>query len=74
MQVGSRDGPKNREGMLAAVSSLFSFFFLRATSVAYGSSQARGLIEAAAAGLCHSNVGPELHLQPTPQLMAILVP
>ena len=48
------------------------FFFLRATAVAYGGSQARGLIGAAAAGLhhSHSNAGSELHLRSTPQLMA----
>lgn len=37
---------------------LFTFFFFllfRATPVAYGSSQARGRIGAAAAGLCHSH-------------------
>ena len=35
-------------------------------------SQARGQIGAVAAALCHShsNVGSELHLRPTPQLMA----
>ena len=49
----------------------FLSFFLclfRATSSAYGSSQARGQIGAAAAGLCHicSNSRSELHLRPTP--------
>ena len=43
-----------------------SAFFFKATLVAYGSSQARGQIGAAAAGLCHS-----LHLQPMPQLAAV---
>ena len=40
--------------------------------MAYGSSQARGQIQAIAAGLhhSHSNDGSELRLQPTPQLMA----
>ena len=40
--------------------------------MAYGGSQARGLIGAVAAGLRqrHSNAGSEPHLQPTPQLMA----
>jgi len=40
--------------------------------MACGGSQARGGIGAIAAGLhhSHSNVGFELHLQPTPQLMA----
>jgi len=43
-----------------------------AAPVAYGGSQARGLIRATAAGLrqSHSNVGSEPCLQPTPQLMA----
>ena len=55
----------------------FLFFFLsclfRAEPVAYGSSQARGRIGAAAAGLHHnhSNSRPEPHLQPTPQLTAM---
>ena len=52
------------------------FFFFRATPVAYGSSQARGQIVAAAAGLhfSHRNMGSEPHLQPTPLLMAVLDP
>ena len=43
-----------------------------AAPVAYGGSQARGLIGAIAAGLhhSHSNVGSYPHLQPTPQLTA----
>ena len=53
---------------------LFFFFFLlcRATVAAYGDSQARGRIGAAAASLrqSHSNSGPEPHLRPTPQLTA----
>ena len=65
------------------LSSFLSFFFFFlffcclfaiswAASVVYGSSQARGLIGAVAASLHqgHSNVGFELHLQPTPQLTA----
>ena len=50
---------------------IFLFLFM-ALPVAYGSSQARGQIEAAAAGLCHShsNWGSELRLQPTLQLVA----
>ena len=49
------------------------FVFSRAASVAYGGSQARGLIGAIATGLCqsHSNAGSESHLQPTLQLMAM---
>ena len=55
----------------------FFFFFclFRATPMAYGSFQARGLI-AAAAGLHHSHsyVGSEPYLQPTPQLVEMLDP
>ena len=42
--------------------------------MAYGGSQARGLIGAVASGLhhSHSNAGSEPHLQPTPQLTAML--
>ena len=52
----------------------FLFFFFKAAPVAYGSSQARAQIGAAAASLCHShsNVGSEPHLQPTLQLSAML--
>ena len=50
-----------------------------AALVAYGGSQARGCIRAAAAGLCHSlhclsNTGLGPHLQPMPQLKATLDP
>ena len=40
--------------------------------MAYGGSQARGLIGAVDAGLrqSHSNAGAKPHLQPTPQLTA----
>ena len=41
------------------------------SGVAYGSSQARGHIGAAAASLCHSHISrSKPHLQPTPQLTA----
>ena len=52
------------------------FISFRATPTAYRSSQARGQIGAVAAGLHHrhSNVGSELHLEPTLQLNATLVP
>ena len=52
------------------------FLLFRAVPSAYGSTQARGPIGAAAVGLCHSccNVGSELHLQPTPQLTAMSDP
>ena len=45
-----------------------------ATPMAYGGSQARGLIGAVAAGLrhSHSNTGSELCLWPTAQLTATL--
>ena len=54
----------------------FFFFLSRATSLAYGSSQARGWIGVAPAGLghSHSNMGSEPHLWPTPQLRATLDP
>ena len=51
-------------------------FLFRAAPVAYGSSQARGQIRAAAAGLqySHSNGGSETSLQPTLQFTATLDP
>ena len=42
--------------------------------MAYGGSQARGGIGAAAASLCRNNTRSEPSLQPTPQLMAMLGP
>ena len=52
---------------------IFIFCPFRAAPMTYGGSQARGRIRAAAASLrySHSNVGSELCLQPTPQLMAM---
>ena len=57
---------------------LFIFIFhfwvsFKATPVAYGSSQAKGLIRAVATKLCHShsNAGSEPCLRPIPQLMAM---
>ena len=54
----------------------FFFFFLLfgATPAAYGNSQARGRIGAAASGLhhSHSNAESEQHLQLMPQLTAML--
>ena len=47
------------------------FVFSRAAPVAYGGSQARGLIRAVAADLRHSNAGSELRLRPTTQLTAM---
>ena len=48
-------------------------YFFRTTPVAYGSSQVRGRVGAVAASLhhSHSNTGSNMHLQPTPQLMAM---
>ena len=56
--------------LLSLSMQLLSFFLLfRAAPVAYGGSQARGQIRAAAAGLhhSHSNMGSEPRLQPTAQ-------
>ena len=55
---------------------IYLFLLFRATPVACESSQARGQIGAAAAGLhqSHSNTGSELCLQPIPQLRAMLDP
>ena len=55
------------------VSFFFCLFaFSRAAPVAYGGSQARGLMGAVATSLCqsHSNTESKPHLQPTPQLTA----
>ena len=48
----------------------FLFLLFRAAPATYGDSQDRG-IRVVAAGLCHSNAGSEMHLKPTPQLMAM---
>ena len=50
----------------------FLFLFFRAAPAAYGSSRARGLIGAIAAGLrhSHSNARSKPSLLPTPQLTA----
>ena len=59
---------------LALCNSFFFFFFLlfRAVLAAYGRSQARGLIRAAAASLGHSqrNARSELCLEPVSELSA----
>ena len=62
--------------MLAVYEYKIKFFFLafsRAAPMAYGHSQARSLIGAAAPGrrLSHSNARSMPHLQPTPQLTAM---
>ena len=53
--------------------TFFFFLLFRATLAAYGSSQARGQIEATAAGLyhSHSNARSEPSLRTTPQLTAM---
>ena len=58
--------------MMTFKSIFFFFVFSRATSEAYGGSQARGLIGAEAAGLhhSHSKAGSEPRLRPAPQLTA----
>ena len=55
---------------------IFFFWLFKAALVAYGGSQARGLIGATAAGLHHSrsNSRSKPRLQPTPQLTAMLYP
>ena len=66
--------------VLSHKANLNFFFCLFAISwaapEAYGGSQARGLIGAAAAGLrqSHSNTGSQPSLRPTPQLTATLDP
>ena len=54
------------------IERIFFLVFSRAAPMAYGGSQARGLIGAAAASLhhSHSNARSEPRLQPTPQLTA----
>ena len=54
--------------------SFFFFCLFRVAPMAYGGSQARGLIGAVAIGLhqSHSNTGSKLGLWPTPQLTATL--
>ena len=66
------EGDMEVERGYALVYFFFFFVFSRAVLMAYGSSQARGLIGAVAAGLCqsHSNAGSKLCLQPTPQFTA----
>ena len=53
---------------------LFYCWLFRAAPAASRSSQVRGWIRAIAAATAHSNAGSELHLQPTPQLLAMLGP
>ena len=70
----ARTGPAGLRGAAQRhMNHLFFIFLLfRAVPMAYRSSQARGGIRAAAACVhhSHSNGGPELHLQATPELEA----
>ena len=50
---------------------LLLFLLFRATPMAYGGSQAKGLIRAVATGSSHTNTRSEQGLQPTTQLMAM---
>ena len=61
-----------REGR-GPVNKAKTVFLFRAAPAAHGSSQARGRIRAAAAGLyhSHSHMGTEPHLPATPQLTAV---
>ena len=61
---------KSQHGADTSGSPHFLFCLFRAAPETYRGSQARGQIGAVAMGLCHSNGGSELHLRPTPQLMA----
>ena len=76
LQGKERRGKSVLQSLLVDPLSLFDNFFFfclfRVAPTAYGSSQARGWIGAATAGLhhSHSNLGSEPHLQPTPQLTA----
>ena len=75
---------RGREGFVEVVCQVNLFIYLffclfvfpRATPLAYGGSQARGLIRAVAASLHHSrsNVGSDPRLQSIPQLTATLDP
>ena len=64
----------NSCGQMRGVFFFLHFFFFRATHAAHGGSQARAQMGATAASLCHSNIRSKLHLQTTPQIMAMLDP
>jgi len=79
--VAMLDPPMHNTGTSQGEKILFffvvvSFCLFRAMLMAYGGSQARGLIRAVAADLHHSpsNSGSKPHLQPTPHLVAMLDP
>ena len=75
-----RERGKSLQSFVLSVCLFVCLFCLFAISWAapavYGGPQARGPIEAVATGLrqSHSNTGSEPHLQPTPQLTAMLDP
>ena len=75
ISVGQR-APVPRLFLTYIILAIFFFCYFRAAPTAYGDFQARGQIEAVAASLhhSHSNMGSELHLQPIPQLTAVLNP
>lgn len=68
---------KKKSCVIIIFASFFLIYFcvclFKAAPVAYGSSRARGWIEAEAAGLyySHSNSESEVHLCPTPQLVVM---
>ena len=66
----------NNYDQLQVQCEVIFFSFFMATPAAYGSSQARGQIRAAAVGLhhSHSNMGSEPLLWPTPKFMAMQGP
>ena len=74
--------PRVPAGLPWALGFFGGFFIIvfvllfRAAPAAYGSSQARSQVRAAVAGLHHSqsNTRSKAHLQPTPQLLAMLDP
>ena len=76
-QGGGQEAEEGRDGNGKRQMRIFFFappsIFFRAAPVAFGGSQARVRIGAVAAGLRHnhSNSGSTLHLQSTPQLMAL---
>ena len=72
---GSNFALLRKRGLRAEVQThnfFLIFCLLRATPMAYGGSQSRGLIRATAASLrqSHRNARPKQHLRPTPQLTA----
>ena len=69
----SHDNIELGSEQMGGIFFIFIFCLFRASHMAYGSSQARGPIGAAATDLRHSysNTGSKLYLQPSPQLKAV---